>query len=308
MMKLQDNVKLGAYEESARKEFSETQTRLSEIEGSFRSRMDGKSIGSLVGSLIGTLFWLGAFLVGAYYARKTGMNELLLKIAFYSSMALILAKVIDVIVNFSYYGKVNSYLNEVRQLQNRVGSGEKAMRKNQEAFQRAKEKGWDYRLKAASSVPGEVKKLLGRTSALESLNKGFLNGLKNFLFFVTVIAVAAAGCLALFPFLTHKIITMTHGAIEVSTLHYLLIAAAVIVGIFSIILARLIWSKTDCEVTNVTLLAMPIAPAVFLILVLAVAAIVYYFGSTIINVVSIIVKAVVVIAIIGVITTCTNGG
>ena len=62
-MAFSENVSLQKYVDSANQKFNESESRLSEIEGSFQTRMNGKTTGSLIGSMFGTACWLVAFCV-----------------------------------------------------------------------------------------------------------------------------------------------------------------------------------------------------------------------------------------------------
>lgn len=266
-MKLQDNVTLKSYSEKANKEFDAMESRLSEVENSFQTRMNGKTTGGLAGALFGTILWLVVF-AGAAFLVKDMLDRRLILAAFIVAVALIVFMAIDNIMDFSYYGKIESYSGAISQLQNRVRVGRSAITENHDAFMRSKAKGWNYQLSAAPSIPYEATSIETTMAGMESLKKGFISNAKNVLFFATVIAVSLIGCYVLFPFGGDMVQGIMDGEVPYDTLTILNFVAMVIVCIVEVILAKLVWSKTDCEVTGKTLFIIALAPVAYLALML----------------------------------------
>ena len=279
-MNFNNSIILDTYSNNANKQFDDMHSRLSEIENSFQTRMNGKTTGGLVGSLIGTIAWLAAFIVGAVFARNMVDGTLLL-IAMAIAGGLILFMLIDNIMDFSYYGKIASYKNSISQLQNRVSIGKNSIQSNHDAFLASRAKGWNYLLSAAPSIPEEAASVEATMTSMESLKKGFISGAKNIFFYSTVIAVTVVGCIALFPISSGIINGFIEGLssdtelITISTisssdtLMTINIIALIITSLGEIMLAKLVWSKTDCNVTNTTLLIAVLGPIVFLALICA---------------------------------------
>lgn len=266
-MRLNNSITLETYASNANKQFSEMQSRLTEIENSFQTRMNGKTTGGLVGSLIGAVLWLSAFASCAliiYYLNV--LNESLLLVAMAIVSILIIFMIIDNIMDFSYYGKISSYKDSVSQLKSRVDLGRKSIHSNNDAFIKAYSKGWNYALKAAPSIPDDATSVEITMANMESLKKGFIHGAKNAFFYISVATIAIVGGIALFP--VGKLI-MEIGGAELSddTTTVLNVIAIIISGIGTIIISKLIWSKTDCSVNNITLFATVIGPFAFLALI-----------------------------------------
>lgn len=265
-MNFNESITLNTYSDNANKQFNEMQGRLSTIESSFQTRMDGKTTGGLVGSFIGTLAWLAAFIVCAIMVGKL-VNGTLLAIAMIAVLGLVAFMLIDNIMNFSYYGKIATYRNSVSQLQNRVSIGKSSIKSNHDAFMGSKAKGWNYLLNAAPSIPEEATSIEATMSNMESLKKGFINGAKNVFFYAAVVMITIAGCVALFPTGSEIITGISGESMSSDTLMTLNIIALLIVGVGEVILAKLVWSKTDCTVTNTTLFIMTLGPIAYLALV-----------------------------------------
>lgn len=263
------NVSLQKYADIAAKQFNEGETRLSEIEHSFQTRMNGKTTGGLIGSMLGTACWLVVFCVFFWYIRDYIDNTVRL-ICFAVSLALIASLFIDELISFSYYGKISSYNNSILQLKNRVNIGKSSIKSNQDAFMSSRSNGWHYPLSVGSSIPEEAASIESTINGMESLKGGFINGLKNFLFFTFAVAMTAAGSWALFGTAAGIMTGFSGESISSETLETLCIVGLLITVIGEIVLAKMVWSKTDCSVTNVTLFIAAAGPVIFLALVAAV--------------------------------------
>lgn len=266
-MNFSENITLDVYSQNAHKQFDEMQSRLSTISNSFQTRMDGKSTGGIIGSLIVTLLWLAAFIVSAIIARSYVNNTMLL-IAVGIAVGLVIFMIIDTIMDFSYYGKISSYKHSIAELQTRVDVGKNSIKANHDSFLSSRTNGWNYTLNAANSIPDEATAIEATMAGMESVKKGFINGAKNAFFFATAIAITVVGSIALFPTGYSIVEGITGEYIPSDTMNVLNIIALIIVCVGVVLLAKLVWSKTDCNVTNTTVLISVIGPLAYLALVL----------------------------------------
>lgn len=266
-MTFSENISLQNYADSANQKFNESESRLSQIEGSFQTRMNGKTTGSLVGAMFGTVCWLVAFCVFIWYIRGYVDNTIRL-ICFGISLALVASLIIDEIISFSYYGKISSYKNNITQLKNRVSVGRSSIKSNQDTFMKSRANGWRHPLSVGTSIPEEAASIESTINGMESLKGGFINGLKNFLFFSFAIAITAVGSWALFGTAGEIMTGIYPDPIDYSTVNTLCTIGLVITVIGEIILAKMVWGKTDCSVTNTTLFIATVGPVMFLALVL----------------------------------------
>lgn len=302
-MNFKDSITLSTYSDNANKQFNEIKNRLSEIENSFQTRMNGKTTGGLTGALIGTVLWLAAFIIGAILVRPM-VNGTLLLIALLIAIGLIVFMLIDNIMDFSYYGEIASYKNAVSQLQNRVNVGQSSIKANHDAFMGSKVRGWNYLLSAAPSIPNEATSIETTMTGMESLKKGFINNAKNVFFFASVIAVTVVGCVALFPVGGNIIEGIIGENISNDTLTVLNVIAMILVGVGAVILAKMMWSKTDCNVTGTTLFVIVLAPIAYI----ALCAIATLVVKLVIWAVSIFLAILAVVVVGGIVFACTSGG
>lgn len=297
-MNFNNSITLDTYSNNANKQFGDMQSRLAEIETSFQPKMNGKTNGGLVGTLVGTFAWLAIFVVGALYVRNM-VNATLLIIAMAIIGGLFLFMIIDNIMDFSYYGKLASYKNSVSQLQNRVSIGLNSIKSNHDTFLRSKTNGWNYNLNAAPSIPDEANSIESTVANMESLKKGFINGAKNVFFYASVVAFAVVGGLALFP-VCESIMTIAGADLSSDLTDVLSYIALAISVIGTIILSKLIWSKTDCAVNNVTLFSILLGPIALLTLI-ALGTLIVYLAIGMFYVL-------VIVAAIAIVFACVCGG
>ncbi len=267
MMTVSENVSLQKYADSANQRFYESEKRLSQIEGSFQTRMNGKTIGGLVGAMLGTVCWLVVFCAFFWYIRAYVDNTIGL-ICFGISLALVASLIIDEIISFFYYGKISSYKNNITQLKNRVSVGRSSIKSNQDTFMKSRANGWYHPLSVGSSIPDEAASIESTINGMESLKGGFINGLKNFLFFTFAIAITAVGSWALFGIAGESMTGISGEYIDGDTINTLCIIGLVITVVGEIILAKMVWGETNCSVTNATLFIAAAGPVMFLVLVI----------------------------------------
>lgn len=268
-MNFDESIILNKYAKSANKQFSDMQGRLSGIESNFQSRIGGKTTIRLVCSLVGTIIWLVAFIACAVFL-KDRVDKRMMLIVLIIALGLILFMFIDDIMDFSYYSKLLSYRASVAHLLNRVNLGKESIRSNYDAFMGSRTKGWDYTLNMASSIPDEASSLEARMVNLEALKKGFISSAKNFFFNVTVLAITIVGCITLFPNGSSIVQGISGKSFSSNTLLVFNIIALIIAVMCEMFFSDLVWGKTDCNVTNMTLLILPFGPIIFIALLVAV--------------------------------------
>ena len=265
-MNFSENISLQKYADTANQKFSETENRLSQIAGSFETRMNGKSKAGIICSMFATICWAVAVCVFFGYIRGYVDGTLYL-ICLGIALALLVTLFIDEIVNFSYYGKISSYGDNINQLKNRVSIGRSSIKSNQDTFMKSRSNGWHHPLSAGTSIPEEAASIESTINGMESLKGGFINGLKNFLFFTFAIAVTAVGSWALFGTAGEIMTGISGESIDYDTINTLCIIGLLITVVGEVILAKMVWSKTDCSVTNTTLFIAAVGPLLFLALV-----------------------------------------
>lgn len=265
-MKFIENISLQKYADTANQKFGDTENRLSQISGSFEIRMNGKSKAGIIGSMFATICWAVAACAFFGYIRgyvDSTLNLVCLGIA----LALLGTLLIDEIINFSYYGKISFYRDNINRLKKRVSIGRSSIKFNQDTFMKSRSNGWRHPLSVAASIPKEAASIESTIYGMESLKGGFINGLKNSLFFTFAIAITVVGSWTLFG-TAGKIMTDISGeSIDGNIIMALCVIGLLITVVGEIILAKMVWSKTDCSVTNTTLFIAAVGPVIFLALI-----------------------------------------
>ena len=265
-MNFSENISLQKYADTANQKFSETENRLSQIAGSFETRMNGKSKAKIIGSMFGTVCWAVALCVFCGYIDGY-VGDTLRLVCLGIALALLGTLLIDEIVNFSYYVKISSCRDDINQLKNRVSVGRSSIKSTKDVFMKSRSNGWRHPLSVGTSIPEEATSIEASINGMESLKGGFINGLKNFLFFTLAIAIAAIGSWALFSTAGEIMTGICGVSINYGTINILCIIGLLITVVGEIILAKLVWSKTDCSVTNTTLFIAVVGPIMFLALI-----------------------------------------
>lgn len=273
-MRFDDCITLEAYADKANKQFGNLQDKLSDLESSFQTRMNGKTTASIIGSIVGTACWIIALGYGVYvlyYGYSNMINSTYVLLGGGVALCLLVIMLIEEILDFKYYGKITTYKKTVSQLRKRVEIGKSSIKANHDEFMASRANGWNYALNAATSIPEEAESVVSTVKSMESIKKGFINSAKNFLFFSSVIAVTIVGCIALFSRgcgMIEGITSNFWGSVLSNDAVTVLSSIGVILTVVGmILLSKLVWSKTDCNVNNLTLFIVALGPIAYLALV-----------------------------------------
>ena len=252
------------YVDFAIQQFDECEKRLSQIEENFQIRMNGKTIGGLIRALFGTICWFLIFCI-FFWSIREYINSNINLVGFSLSTLLVVFMFSDEVVSLLYYRKIITYKKNIVQLRNRINVGRSSIKSNQDMLLKSKLNNWNYSISVSPSIPEEASSIESKINDIASLKGGFINGIKNFLFFTFTIAVVVVGSWTLFE--TAEIMTGIVGEpISNGTMLAICIIGEVIAVIIEIILAKIVWGKTDCSVTNTTLFISVVGPIMFLAL------------------------------------------
>lgn len=296
------SISLQKYIDSANVQFEENENRLSAIESSFEARMNGKTMKGMIGSLIGTVCWFIVFAVFFWYIRGM-VDNILFLICLFVSFALIGSLIVDEVISFSYFGKISSYKESITQLKNRVSLGKSSISSNSDTLMKAHSNGWHHQITVGQSIPEEAISIETAMNSVELLKGGVINRIKNILFYSAVIIITSVGSWSLFETADNIITGIIDESMEYDTLLGICIVGLLVACIGEVILAKFIWSKTDCTVTNITLFIIPVGPLGFIALVAIGAGIV----MLVISVISVVIGLLVVAAIIGIVIAFIAG-
>lgn len=261
-MDLEKNIQLDRMMEDAKTKFSESNKRLEELDYGFRSKMGGRSMSSIGGAFIGTTIWLVVFAV-FLVASVPYANPMLLMIAAISLVIFIVLMYIDDVVNYKFYNGVSMYGANITQLKSRIKYGYDSMNSNMNEFKQSKQNGWNYKLNVGKSIPDEIAAIEDTMSSMESLKKGFVSSAKTFMFYATAIMITIVGGFALRDVALGIVDNFDSSAYGVANVvGYVMLVVACIA---EYLLAKYVWGRTNCDVTNLTIAIILAGPVIFVI-------------------------------------------
>ena len=167
----------------------------------------------------------------------------------------------DNFVKLGFYGKLLDFKSEVGSLGDQIARGKASLAADLEELLAARKKGWDMPLSIMPSVPLRAREIGEEVSRLTELSTGFLNGLKNVMYYVTGVVITVVGSLALFD-LADEIVGVEQ---------YWYYIAMAVACVAEVIFMRFIWSRTHCQVTGVTMLTTLAGPVLFALVIAAAA-------------------------------------
>ena len=252
-MNFEQNKGLAAMREAAWAEFDRLGTQLDRTRENLESRMGGNSTAAILGGLVVSILYLAAYLFLYGYGRSRVDIPLLATIALISGLALVLFLVLDALVRLNYYGGLQRHLDQLDRMRDGLRKSQESLDRDMDRFLARKEKGWDLALNGRQSVSGRASQIETAVSGMESLHRGFLTWMKNLSYYAACLAWAAFGSFALFD-LARQFVDVSRGWLMAG-------AAAACVG--EVLLARLVWSKTGCQVNNLTVLISFAGPVLF---------------------------------------------
>lgn len=252
--------------ETAQDQMTTIKKRLRSIDATLNQRLDGQNRLSLLGTVIASLGWVAAFVL--VYVCLSGHLPQPYRLALLGvSLLLALFMIIDELVRIKYYGTILKARKRLSQLRRRVEKAQSNLAGHLQTYLEQQGARWELPLDAGTSINQEASKISARLSGLEALSSSFITGVKNILYYVVCAAWTAAGSYVIFGFVADS--QFVEG-LSSGTLTIMMAAAMVIACIFDALFARMVWAKTDCEVGNLTLLALAVGPVIFAVVIVAI--------------------------------------
>lgn len=265
-MNLNNSFILDEMMKTAQTQMIETRKRVGAVDNMANQSLGGRSRASLLGAVVVSLIWAVAFLFAYHYfghyipeVRELPLGLILLGL----SLVLVAFVVISYFVQLRYYGTILSARDRLARLDSRLAMGQSSLSNNLQVFRERRRAQWELPLEAGSPIEQEANLISSQLSGMEALSRGFISKAKVFLYYMTCVAWAAAGAYALFDFAAS--LDLFDFSDEV--VYIIMVVALVITCIVEVFVAKAIWSRTNEDVGNITLLAIPLGPVVFVALV-----------------------------------------
>ena len=272
-MRFDDCVTLESMMGQAQKRFADVESQIDSVSGTLSDRLGGNSRGTLIRGVFASVAWgvlYCSIYAGMKYYGVLTADQLLFPYVTLATLALSLAlAVLMVIGGFTqmrYYGVILSARDRLTALRRRLEIGKNAMPANRNALLESRASQWELPLTPGDSISEETMAIAAQLSGLEALSGGLLSRAKIIFYYLACIAWTVTGSCALYGMFGFSMIS----SLEPDTNRVILIIAILISCVGNLLIAKLLWGKTGCAVTNLTLFATLLGPLVFAALAIVV--------------------------------------
>lgn len=256
--------------DDARKIFDATADRVDRIDEILDTQMEGKTMGQMTGSALGSLIWLGLY-VGLYFiVKEMTYSNPSAPVALIAALVLMVLMLADHFVKLRYYGSISRTRSQLQQVRGRIEAARNNLSDDLNAFLSFRSSGWNLDLAPGNAIDEDLDEVERSISSMVALQSGGLQKLKVFAYYITSLAWAFSGSMALSPLLQ----TFLEDTFSYDTISVIAVIGAVIVTVADYFVAKYFWSRTNCAVTNMTLIGTLIGPVLFGLLALAAALVV----------------------------------
>jgi hypothetical protein len=300
-MYLERNLRIVSMAEKARKAFNEVDKSMGALESNYHSKMRGRTMTGIFGTILGIAAWVAVFGALAYYGLSYTERNVLMVTA--AGLALLLfVMLIDALLTLAFYGKISFYGANISQLRAGIRKGCDSISTTTDAYMKSAANGWDYKLKVGRSVMDEARVIEKHLNRMDVLKHGFINKLKNVLYYLDAILFTVAGSMALFPIVSERLCEKFEISGQVPTVICWVVVVIACVGEYDI--ARMAWAKSECSVNNLTVFALLAGPLAFL----AVMSVGGFVAYLVVAFVKFVISIATTLIIIAVLWCCTSGG
>lgn len=251
--------------EDARKKFETSAGRVDRIDEILDRQMNGKTMGQMIGSTVGTAVWAGLYICLYTVVCSMVTNTVPALIALIASLVTAALMLVDHFVKLRYYGSISRTRSQLTQIRGRIESGRNGLSADLNAFLSSRGAGWNLALNPGSPIDEDLDDVERSISTMVALQSGSLPKLILFAYYVTGLAWAFTGSLAMEGLLY----TLIGGEISQDAVAVITVIGAVIVTVAEYFIAKYLWSQTNCAVGNLTLFATLAGPILFCLLALA---------------------------------------
>lgn len=249
--------------EEAQDQMAAAKKRLRSLDATLAKHLDGRNRLGLLGAVLVSMGWIAVFLA-VYVYLKGHLPEPLRLALLGVSLLLALSLVVDELIQISYYGSILNARTRLLQMRRRVDKAQKTLAAHFETYLKRRDAQWELPLTVGSSINQAAGQIAARLSGMEALSSTFLTAVKTVLYYAACVVWAAAGSYILFGLVVA--FEFLEG-LSPSTITVMMVASTVIACTFEALFARMIWAKTNCDVGNLTLLALALGPVIFVVVI-----------------------------------------
>lgn len=251
--------------DDARGQYTAAKNRIAKIDDLLDQQMGGKSLSRIRSGFAVTLFWLAAYGILCFVLDTMEVDPFPL-IGMALSALLVVLMLLDQGTQIKYYGSISRIRSRLSHMHARIEADERDLSTDLRDFLASRSSGWQLALTPGESIPDALDDVEQQIGGIAALQTGPLQKAKLIFYHLTGLAWTAAGCFAL----EGLFYSFLGGDLSMETMHVIFLIGMLLTGGAQFLVARYLWTQTNCAVTNLTLFATLAGPVIFCLLTLLV--------------------------------------
>lgn len=265
MIDFNNGIMFRTLQEQAKQSILSEEKELQGIIDRLNSRIGGKSKEQISGGFVGSCTWLIVYIVlfiicQVFRNRLSDLSILMLL----ASGSLAICMIVSSRLEYKYYNTIINGRQEVERQLHNLSLLSSALPEMEQEFRSASYTGFDYPLLGTDSeaIVDSTRSLESRLISLAKANGETLNSAKNILYYASIIAITVCFGGVWEELMMQNVMRefILKGSFDYNSTYpyyYLIVCACTALLIFG---ARRFWAKTNCSVTNITLLLTILGP------------------------------------------------
>jgi len=266
-MNFTEQIILSERRKEAEDELSRMQKRLESLRSMLNDRSDGNGRGGLIGRCAATCAWAAAFLLGIRFLRYRVylpyVNYIVTATAIVSALIVLLLLISD-ILQLTHYSVILNHRSAIDRMRSNLDQYcSSSLSVNYQESMDKKAQGWAAPLPVTASLYTETDRIEREITGMESIRDGALQKLLTIVYYPLCIAWTILLSLFIgeyFYGIAYSIADVVDVSVSYDFIYNLRLVLIGLAAIGEIFMAKLVWGKTGCSVTNVTLFAILVGP------------------------------------------------
>lgn len=261
-MNINNHFSLNKLQSDAQDKLSKLTEWIGTVHDGLKRRMGGRSRGSMIGGIIMNAVWLVIYVILYAVCREAAFHPLISLLSVAASVLLILFMVIGGFVEMGFYGTVLRSESRLIKLKNRVESAKRNLHGDMKTYNDRMAMAWEQPLQPGEPLEEELRQIETQLTGVQNVESGFVHGMKNAMYYVTTVAWTIMGSGLIY----NLIYPLVEGDVSEKTANIVSWILILLGCVGAVLVAKLLWGKTDCRVKNLTLLGTLSGPVVFALL------------------------------------------
>ena len=277
MSSFYDNVKLDAMKLQSESELGKISGVCQNIDSTLKSKSNDSSLIKRIGSVVGVIFWVFAYsMIVAMVPNPEAISliENMSILFFCIASIFIFVRIIDIILEFSYYGKISHLLLQLNSINKKIEKNKQSLDKTSSKLSEARNNGWNYAFEICDPILQQANNVQLKVDNLKDRKSGALNKLMIFLYYVISLIITVYVSRALYAKaydISYRMLSYFLSVNLSEHVGYIILTVLLVIAcIGEIFVAATALEMTDQKVNNLTLIGTLLGPVAFVILVAAV--------------------------------------